>query len=62
MELLLRGGNGKIKIVIVLKWKKLSGRRVTGDAELWMNDGAGVPKLQQREVCSLFLDNISLAL
>lgn len=50
MNMLLIGGNGEIKIVIILNWRRLSGLRVAGDAELWMNDATGMPQLKQREV------------
>jgi aryl carrier-like protein len=51
MNLLLVGGNGSVKIVIIIKWTKLQGGRVSGTVELFMRDRNGMPRLEQSEVC-----------
>jgi hypothetical protein len=58
MNLLLVGGNGSIKVVIIVKWTKLQGGRVSGTVELFMRDRNGIPRLEQSEVCSRLLINI----
>lgn len=50
MNLLLVGGNGSIKIVIIVKWAKLGGSRVSGTVELFMRDRNNMPILKQIEV------------
>lgn len=50
MNLLLVGGNGAIKVVIIANWTRRSGGRVAGTLEVWKLDRRGVfPQLQQRE-------------
>ncbi|KAJ9238589.1 hypothetical protein DTO169E5_4789 [Paecilomyces variotii] len=49
MNLLLVGGNGSIKIVIIVKWAKLRGSRVSGTVELFMRDRNDIPILKQIE-------------
>jgi len=50
MNLLLVGGNGSIKIVIIVKWAKLRGSRVSGTVELFMRDRNDIPILKQIEI------------
>jgi hypothetical protein len=59
MNLLLVGGNGSIKVVIIVKWKELQGDRVSRTIELFMSDRNGMPRLEQSEVCSRLLINVS---
>ncbi|KAJ9294937.1 hypothetical protein DTO271G3_6499 [Paecilomyces variotii] len=49
MNLLLVGGNGSIKVVIIVKWAKLGGSRVSGTVELFMRDRNDMPFLKQTE-------------
>ncbi|KAJ9203610.1 hypothetical protein DTO164E3_2532 [Paecilomyces variotii] len=49
MNLLFVGGNGSIKIVIIVKWAKLGGSRVSGTVELFMRDRNNMPILKQIE-------------
>ncbi|KAJ9255403.1 hypothetical protein DTO207G8_3159 [Paecilomyces variotii] len=49
MNLLLVGGNGSIRIVIIVKWAKLGGSRVSGTVELFMRDRNDMPILRQTE-------------
>lgn len=50
MNRLLVGGNGNIKIVIIIKWTKEKNGHVSGILELYRNDRQGIPRLQQTEV------------
>lgn len=50
MNLLLMGGNGSVKIFIIVKWTKLQGARVSGTVELFMRYQNGMPRLEQSEV------------
>jgi hypothetical protein len=50
MNKLLVGGNGAIKIVLLVKWTKHSNNSVTGVLELYRNDRQGIPQLRQTEV------------
>jgi hypothetical protein len=46
---LLLVGNGSVRVVIIVKWGKLQGNRVSGTVELFMRDRNGVPRLEQSE-------------
>lgn len=35
---------------MILKWSKLTGKKVEGDVEVWDLDSAGIPRLLQQEV------------
>jgi hypothetical protein len=59
MNLLLVGGNGLIRVVLVVKWRRRQGNRVSGTVELFMRDRQGMPQLRQTEVCSKLLINLS---
>ncbi|KAJ5781471.1 uncharacterized protein N7518_009954 [Penicillium psychrosexuale] len=48
MNLLLVGGDGSIRVVIIIKWRKLQGC-VSGTVELFERDRNGMPILQQSE-------------
>ncbi|TQB70096.1 hypothetical protein MPDQ_000970 [Monascus purpureus] len=50
MNLLLMGGNGSVKIFIIVKWTKLQGARVSGTVELFMRYQNGMPRLEQSEI------------
>ncbi|KAJ6120433.1 hypothetical protein N7523_004713 [Penicillium sp. IBT 18751x] len=50
MNKLLIGGNGAIKIVLLVKWTKHTNGSVSGTLELYRNDRQGIPKLRQTEV------------
>lgn len=50
LNILLVGGNGDIKVVIIIKWSKLTGYRVSGVAELYKCDRNGIPVREQSEV------------
>jgi hypothetical protein len=50
MNKLLVGGNGAIKIVLLVKWTKHSNNSVTGVLELHRNDRQGIPQLRQTKV------------
>ncbi|KAJ5922752.1 hypothetical protein N7516_010455 [Penicillium verrucosum] len=43
LNILMVGGNGDIKVVIIIKWSKLTGNRVSGVAELYKCDRNGIP-------------------
>ncbi|KAJ5534347.1 hypothetical protein N7527_000601 [Penicillium freii] len=45
----LFGGNGSIKLVIIIKWSMLTGNRVSGVAELYKCDRNGIPVREQRK-------------
>ena len=51
MNIWLVGGNGDVKVVILIKWNKI-GRsdRVRGFVEVYSLDPNGMPKLRQTEV------------
>ena len=49
-HLWLIGGAATTKIVMILKWSKLTGKKVEGDVEVWDLDSAGIPRLLQQEV------------
>lgn len=51
MNLLLLGSDCAIRVVIMLQWTKLSNRRVSGIAQLFMRNREGIPELMQNEVC-----------
>jgi hypothetical protein len=62
MELLLRGGGGAIKVVIVLNWRVRRHRTVVaGTVDVWRLDQNGQPVIEQSEVCQRF-DSIFQAL
>ena len=46
----LMGAAGTTEAVLILKWSKLTGRKVKGDIEVWDLDPAGHPRLLQQEV------------
>ncbi|KAJ5186482.1 hypothetical protein N7449_011246 [Penicillium cf. viridicatum] len=50
LNILLVGGDGSIKVVIIIKWSRLTGNRVSGVAELYKCDRNGIPVREQREV------------
>ncbi|KAJ5591464.1 uncharacterized protein N7459_001833 [Penicillium hispanicum] len=50
MNRLLIGGNGAIKIVILVKWTKHANNSVSGVLELYRNDRQGIPRLAQTEM------------
>ncbi|KAJ5804299.1 uncharacterized protein N7518_000602 [Penicillium psychrosexuale] len=50
LNLLLVGGAGSVKVVIIVQWSKLTGNRVSGVAELYMCNRYGIPICRQREV------------
>ena len=52
MNLLLVGPNGAIKVVIIVKWQKLQGARLSGTVELLKRDRYAMPGLEQTVVCS----------
>ncbi|KKK25591.1 hypothetical protein AOCH_000088 [Aspergillus ochraceoroseus] len=49
MNMLLVGGDGSIKVVIIVEWTRLQGGRVSGTVELFMRDRNGMPRLVQSE-------------
>lgn len=49
---ILVGGNGKINIAFLLKWRKRSNNCVSGIIEVYKCDHANIPRLIQQEVCS----------
>jgi hypothetical protein len=50
MNRLLIGGNGAIKIGILIKWTKHANNSVSGVLELYRNDRQGIPKRMQNEI------------
>jgi hypothetical protein len=46
---LLLVGNGSLRVVIIVKWRKLQGNRVSGTVELFLRDRNGIPRLEQSE-------------
>lgn len=50
IKLLLLGGNGHIKVVILLKWRRVQNVYVSGVVELYKRDRTGTPTLEQQEV------------
>lgn len=50
MNRLLIGGNGAIKIVILVKWTKHANNSVSGVLELYRNDRQGIPRRTQTEI------------
>lgn len=50
MDLLLVGGNSKIKIVVTLTWTRLSDGHVSGTIELFKTDHRDIPRREQIEV------------
>lgn len=51
MNLLLVGGDGGVRAVVLLKWKlKSRTRQVSGFSELYVRDRNGMPIRWQREV------------
>jgi hypothetical protein len=58
MDLLLAGSRAT-RVVILIKWNKRQGGRVAGIAEVFTKDQFGVPQLDQSEVCSRHLINLS---
>ncbi|KAJ5289864.1 uncharacterized protein N7443_010117 [Penicillium atrosanguineum] len=50
MNRLLIGGNGAIKIVILVKWTKHANKSVSGVLELYKNDRQGIPRRTQTEI------------
>jgi hypothetical protein len=50
MSLWLRGGAGDVRMVLLFKWTKLSGRRVEGFVEVHNLDPAGNENPTQTEV------------
>jgi hypothetical protein len=55
MDLLLIGGNSSTRVVIIVKWIKLTGGSVSGTVELFIRDRNGMPTLQQSEVCPKYM-------
>lgn len=53
MNLLLMGGDGSIRVVIIVKWRKLQGG-VSGTVELFNRDRNDMPRCEQSEVCPDF--------
>lgn len=50
MNRLLIGGNGAIKIVLLVKWTKHANNSVSGVLELYRNDRQGIPRRTQTEI------------
>ncbi|KAJ5371163.1 uncharacterized protein N7496_007255 [Penicillium cataractarum] len=50
MNRLLIGGNGDIKIVILVKWTKHANQTVSGILELYRLDPQGMPRLCRTEI------------
>jgi hypothetical protein len=50
MNRLLIGGDGAIKIVILVKWTKHANNSVSGVLELYRNDRQGIPRRTQTEI------------
>ncbi|CAP92729.1 hypothetical protein EN45_105170 [Penicillium chrysogenum] len=50
LNMLLVGGDGSIKVVIIIKWSRHAPNRVSGVAELYKCDRNGIPVRDQREV------------
>lgn len=50
MDLWLRGGQGMVQIVMIIKWTKESDQRVTGDIRVFTLDPAGNIQTLQAEV------------
>ncbi|KAF9250119.1 hypothetical protein DTO027I6_319 [Penicillium roqueforti] len=48
MNLLLMGGDGSIRVVIIVKWRKLQGG-VSGTVELFNRDRNDMPRCEQSE-------------
>jgi hypothetical protein len=57
-DLLLVGGNGSTKVIIIVTWTRSPGC-VSGKVELFTHDRNGIPKLDQSEVCSRLFINVS---
>lgn len=56
MKLLLVGGAGAIRVVVILNWRlNRTTRSVSGFSELYVRDRNGMPVRRQREVCSCSL-------
>lgn len=51
LNVLLVGGNGDIKVVVIVKWSRLAENRVSGVAELYKCDRNGMLVCKQSEVC-----------
>lgn len=49
-DIWLTGQAATTEVVLILKWSKLTGRKVEGDIEVWDIDAAGIPRLLQQEV------------
>lgn len=54
MRLWLVGGAGEVQLVILPKWEKHTGGRVSGDIESWVLDQLGNETLVQTIVRDLF--------
>jgi hypothetical protein len=50
MKRLLAGGDGKIKVAIIVNFIRHANFRASGVVELYRNDPEGIPKLAQNEV------------
>jgi hypothetical protein len=50
MNRLLIGGNGAIKIVMLVKWTRHANNLVSGVLELYRNDRQGIPRRTQTEI------------
>lgn len=49
-DLLIHGFGGHVRLVILIKWTKLNGGRVSGVAEAWAGDDGANDRLIQTEV------------
>jgi hypothetical protein len=49
-DLWLRGGQGFVQVVLIIKWTRNTVKQVKGDIEVFDLDAAGNPRLLQREV------------
>ena len=47
MNRLLVGGDGAIKVVVIIKFTKHANRSVDGEVEIYSRDRQGIPKLEQ---------------
>jgi hypothetical protein len=58
----ITGGNGRVKMVILINWRHDGNNRVRGEVEVWILARDGTPRLRETHVClSLRCSNLLLA-
>ena len=61
MRLWLRGGGGRVKVVLLFKWDKIINNRVEGRVEVYDLDAVGIERLIQTEVAiDTFFDPVKM--